>query len=91
MLVRLEKFERLFDGRYIATFRKADGTQFKVVGPSAHWPKELLSAPAVVNEQEAEQINKHLEAQGVQPEELDWIDVPESHWILIEKNRFLTD
>ncbi len=91
VLVKFEGFERLRDGRYIATFRKADGTEFKVVGPSAHWPDELLGAPAVANEQEAEQVNAYLREQGVKPEELDWIDVPKSHWALIEKHRFLAD
>jgi len=89
--IELVEIEHLRDGRFIATFRRRDTkTLFKVVGPAEDWPDELFDAtPAIDDENESREVNRILAKEGIDTEDLQWIDVAEEDWDLIEKGRLI--
>lgn len=92
ILARIEllEIEHLRDGRFIATFRRSDTeTRFRVVGPAEDWPEELFDATPAVDDEESRQVDRLLSRKGMETTDLQWIDVAEEDWELIEKARFI--
>ncbi len=88
--IELVEMERLRDGRFIATFRRVgNGSRFKVVGPAEDWSEELFDATPAVDDDESREVDKILAKQGVDTDDIQWIDVAEEDWGLIEKDRFI--
>ncbi|MEO0181608.1 MAG: hypothetical protein ABIM74_10585 [candidate division WOR-3 bacterium] len=86
--VELLKVEHLRDGRFIATFQMG-GSRFKVVGPAEDWPEELFDATPAIDDREYREVDRLLSEAGIDTKDLQWIDVAEEDWALIEKARFV--
>jgi len=88
--IELINIEHLRDGRFIATFRKRDTkTLFKVVGPAEDWPDELFDATPAIDDEESREVDRLLAEKGIDTDDLQWIDVAEEDWDLIEKEKLI--
>lgn len=88
--IELLEIEHLRDGRFIATFRRRNTeSRFKVVGPAEDWPDELFDATPAVDDDESKEVDRLLRKEGIDANDLQWIDVAEEDWDLIEKDRLI--